>query len=507
MNVLIVSTNRCREPAPVMPVGACLAAEAALRAGHQVELLDLMFAGDPVASLRRTLARLAPRVVGLSVRNLDNTSMEDPQNFVPELVPLARTVRSESAATFVLGGAAAGIMPEELLRLTGADWVVCGAGERTFPALLTALDAGGRPEEIPGLGWLETGGFRQGPAARECPGEFLFPDYSRWLDTSTYRRHGATAPVLSKRGCPFDCIYCPCPRIEGKSFRFASPERVAEEVVRLTAAGFRDIEFVDNVFNLPVEHALEICREITRRRLPVRLHTHELNPAFVDDELLTAMERAGFASVALTAESAATDVLAGLGKNFGTEELLRAAAAVRRHRLPCLWVFMLGGPGETADTVQETLEFARRQVRSGDAAFFAVGIRIYPGTHLERLARLEGIYTGRAEELLAPAFYLSPSLDLSALQHAVRAAVIERPNFIRTGMPTLRLLPGIRALAGLTGVRPPLWRYTALIRKLLGRLGIREKLTAKGESRGTPPPEQVATRTGETLLTRSDACD
>jgi hypothetical protein len=130
--------------------------------------------------------------------------------------------------------------------------------------------------------------------------------------------------------------------------------------------------------------------------------------------------------------------------------------------------------------VHETLEFARRQVRSGDAAFFAVGIRIYPGTPLERLARRQGIYTGRAEELLAPAFYLSPSLDLSALQHAVRAAVIERPNFIRTGMPTLRLLPGIRALAGLTGVRPPLWRHTARIRKLLEMLGIREKTVTAG---------------------------
>lgn len=475
MRVLIVSTNRCREPAPVMPVGACLAAEAARRAGHQVELLDLMFAADPGATLRRALRRFSPQVVGLSVRNLDNTSMEASQDFVPELIPLARAVRAEGGAVLVLGGAAAGIMPEELLRLTGADWVVCGAGERAFPALLAALNDGGRAVGIPGLGWLEGGAFRRSPEERGPSGEFLFPDYSFWLDAKAYRRHGATVPVLSKRGCPFDCVYCPCPQVEGKGFRCASPGEVAEEVERLAAAGCRDIEFVDNVFNLPVEHALALCREIAGRRLPVRLHTHELNPAFVDDELLTTMERAGFASVAVTAESASAAVLTGLGKNYGPKDLLRAAAAVRRHRLPCLWVFMLGGPGETAATVAETLDFARRQVRPGDAAFFSVGIRIYPGTGLERLARREGVLTGGAEELLAPVFYLSPSIDPSVLQQAVQAAVIERPNFIRTGMPTLRLLPGIRVLAGAVDVRPPLWRHTATIRSLLGSLGIREK--------------------------------
>jgi radical SAM superfamily enzyme YgiQ (UPF0313 family) len=476
MKVLIVSTNRCREPAPVMPIGACLVAEAARSAGHQVELLDLMFASDPVASLHRALGRLSPQVVGLSVRNLDNTSMDEPQNFVPELLPLARAVRAASAAALVLGGAAAGVMPEELLRLTGADWVVCGAGERSFPALLAALAAGGRAEQIPGLGWLEAGVFRRGPAERETAGDFLFPDYSVWLNAKAYRRHGATAPVLSKRGCPFACVYCPCPHIEGKDFHCASPEEVADEVVRLAAAGFRDIEFVDNVFNLPVAHALAICREISRRRPPVRLHTHELNPAFVDDELLTAMEQAGFASIALTAESASATVLAGLGKNYGPEDLLRAAAAVRRHRLACLWVFMLGGPGETLATATETLDFARRQVRPRDAAFFAVGIRIYPGTELERLARREGLLTGAGEALLAPVFYHPPAMNFPALRQAVQRAVVERPDFIRTGMPTLRLLPRVRLLARAAGVRPPLWRYTARIRNFLGMLGIREKV-------------------------------
>jgi hypothetical protein len=77
--------------------------------------------------------------------------------------------------------------------------------------------------------------------------------------------------------------------------------------------------------------------------------------------------------------------------------------------------------------------------------------------------------------LLAPVFYRAPATDFPALRQAVQEAVVERPDFIRTGMPTLRLLPRIRLLARAAGVRPPLWRYTARIRNFLGMLGIREK--------------------------------
>ena len=69
---------------------------------------------------------------------------------------------------------------------------------------------------------------------------------------------------------------------------------------------------------------------------------------------------------------------------------------------------MLGGPGETRETVAETIAFARRTVRPGDVAYFNVGIRIYPGTELERLAREEGVLTGSVQEMLEPVFYFSP---------------------------------------------------------------------------------------------------
>lgn len=474
LDVLVVSTNSCREPVPVLPIGACLVAEAAERSGHRVRFLDLMFSSDPLQELRRALGAYRPQVVGLSVRNLDNTTMEKPENFIPRLLPLTRAVREGGDAHLVLGGAAVGIAPEPLLRLTGADWAVVGEGDRAFPHLLAALSESRTPSQIPAVAWLDKGEYRPPLPALPSGDIFNFTNIIRWIDLKPYRDEGATYTLQSKRGCAFDCSYCPCPRIEGSGYRLAPPRDVAEEIRRLAASGIRDVEFVDTVFNAPRDHAMAICEAVAHDRPPVRLHTFELNPAFVDPPLLSAMKAAGFTAVGLTAESAAEEVLAGLGKNYGVDDLCRAAEALRNSPLPCLWIFMLGGPGETAETVRATLRFAREQLKETDVAFFAEGIRIYPGTSLEVRARTEGVLADGAD-LLEPAFYLSPGLDASELRRMVRGAVALDPRFVCFGMKSMRYLPAIRRFAGRLGISPPLWRHTARIRRTLGWVGIRER--------------------------------
>jgi hypothetical protein len=121
MKALVVSTNRYRNPAPVMPIGACLVAEAAERAGHRAALLDLMFERDPIRALERALDRERPEVIGLSVRNIDNNDAQHPRNLYEELAPLMSAVRRKTQVPVVLGGAAVGVMPEALLRYTGAS--------------------------------------------------------------------------------------------------------------------------------------------------------------------------------------------------------------------------------------------------------------------------------------------------------------------------------------------------------------------------------------------------
>lgn len=337
---------------PVMPVGACMVADACERAGHTVTLLDLMFERDAFAAVRNAVLSSRPDVVGLSVRNIDNNDMRDPVFFLDGVRQLVIAVRELTAAPVILGGAALSVMPEEIMRFTGVSCAVLGDGEVRFPQLLARMGRGEPFDDLPGIACIDQRGFIQRPCdggdqALDCQA----PDYARWLNVGAYRSQLATAPLQSKLGCSFNCVYCTYRKIEGKGCRLSDPRCVAEAVGRLSVLGLRDIEFVDSVFNVPRDHAMAVCEELARTQHYARLQSLELNPRAFDDELVAAMERAGFIGMGLTVESASDPVLAGLRKGFTSREVHHAAEAVKRRRIPCAWIFLLGGPGETEQTV------------------------------------------------------------------------------------------------------------------------------------------------------------
>jgi len=473
VNVLIVNTNRYCNPVPVIPLGSCLVAESIEKAGYHVRFLDLLFEHDPVCALESELSKATPDVVGLSVRNIDNNDMQHPMAFFSDLVPMVKLVRSRTQAIIVLGGAAVGVMPEELLRYTGTDYTVIGDGEIVFPGLLETFSSGGVVECIDGIAWLGNGVFKSNTnyVSRFSDGCSV-PDFSRWICIKDYLTRLSTVPIQTKLGCHFRCVYCTYRKIEGHDYRLCNSDSVVDAIVYLAKKGLRDIEFVDNVFNSPYEHAMAVCEGIARVQPQVRLQSIELNPLFVDDNLLTAMERAGFVAIGITVESASDVVLKKLNKGFTANDVYNAAHVVRRHRMPCIWIFMLGGPGETEETVCETLQFAERCIRPGDAAFFNIGVRIYPGTELENIARKEGILILSPQEMLEPVFYISPALDYEWLTNTVRVALAQHMNYIGSDAIGLSLLPKLNRLAYKLGVRPPLWKHSRSVRRTLRFLGM-----------------------------------
>ena len=472
MNILLISTNRCVHPVPVMPLGLCMVAEACERAGHRVRVLDLMFEKDLFASIGSAVVEHRPDAVGLSVRNIDNNDRADPVSYLDDLPLIVNAVRRLTGAPVILGGAALGVMPEAILRLADVSCGVTGDGEAVVPRLLGRIGAGESLGGLPGLAFLDQERFSLTPCAGQGAAACGAPDFHRWVNVGAYRSHLATFPVQTKLGCAFSCVYCTYRKLEGSGYRLAEPAAVAEAVTRLVVSGARDIEFVDSVFNAPREHAVAVCEALARTDHRARLQSLELNPAFFDDGLVSAMERAGFVGMGITAESASDAVLQGLGKGFTADRVRAAAEVVRRHRIPCAWIFLLGGPGETRETVRETLRFAAAAIRRQDVAFFNVGIRIYPGTELETIARREGVLSVPPGDMLRPVFYVAPGLDGAWITHEVRKAMAGTMNFISAGSIGLSFLPTIHRVSALLGVRPPLWKHTGLIRRGLRMLGM-----------------------------------
>jgi len=401
MHVLLIWGNTERINLPTLPYGLALVAGAARAAGHTVAMLDLRRATEPRAAIARAIQALQPDAIGISVRNVDDQCMERPRFLLAEVAHVVAACREYSSVPVVLGGAGYSIFPAAALAYLGADFGVCGEGEVVFPALLSRLERGGDPADLPGI--YAVG--RTDKAARAfaadldsfaSPAEDLWPmadpaDPDLWV------------PVQSRRGCPLECSYCSTPGLEGRTIRTRTPALVAKEVARLVHAGFRHFYFVDNTFNLPTDYAVELCGRIAAAQLDVGWRCI-LYPQDVPEELVEAMTAAGCVEVGLGFESGARAVLQTMKKRFLPEEVREVSDRLAAHGIRRMGFLLLGGPGETQESVVESVAFAE-SLRL-DQLRITVGIRIYPETPLAHIAVREGVIAAE-DDLLFPRFYLT----------------------------------------------------------------------------------------------------
>jgi len=253
------------------------------------------------------------------------------------------------------------------------DHVVLGEGEESFPEVIARLQAGHR---LPALVDLAGSPFRVSATGKLPP-----PRLYEWVpNLRPYLQGDAGYPLQTKRGCPLKCTYCTYGRIEGARYRFLDPGAVADEVEGAMARGVRDFEFVDSTFNLPARHAIDVFTHLKERGLRANYVGTGLNPSKLPGELLGLMSEVGFRSVILTAESASDAMLGSYQKTYRRDALDTAAAQLGAHGMIALWVFPLGGPRETAQTVGETLSFIEERLHPPNAVYITSGIRLYDGS-------------------------------------------------------------------------------------------------------------------------------
>jgi radical SAM superfamily enzyme YgiQ (UPF0313 family) len=466
--VLLVSTNRERQPYPVVPNGLACVASALESAGHDVQFLDLCFENDPVAAATRKANETNPSVIGVSIRNIDNSDAIALRHYTPEAREVLKALRAAApSAKVIAGGAAFGVAPEALFRDFGVDYAVAGDGERASVALVDAIVNGRDISALGGLVRAEGDRVHFTPPSDDADLDSLpSPSLHKWIDLKRYERNGATIPIQTKRGCVFKCIYCTYTNVEGWGYRRRSPGLVVDEIEELKReAGVTHFDFVDSTFNSPPGHATEICEEIIRRKCNVHLDTTNFTPAAASTELLTAMRRAGFRTLGITAESASDAVLEKLEKGFNAAKVREVAERVERAGIRTLWIFLVGGPGETESTLRETLGFARDRLERGDAVYLTVGLRVYPGTTLHRIAIDEGRIAPN-ETLLDPTFYFSDRLDFSRTVDRLKRFALDHPRFMFSADSRSAILPYLTRAASLLRLPRPHWQYMGLFQRI-----------------------------------------
>lgn len=429
MKVLLISANTEKTNILPLPLGLICVAVAARNAGHEVKLIDLMADADSRAAalhVRDTIDSFRPGVIGVSVRNIDNQDMEDPVFFLDPVKALIAGCRTRSNSPVVLGGAGFSIFPQSSLNYLGADMGIRGEGEAAFVSLLDALESaagrGGSLSEIPGLYRKGCGPAPRAQFARDLD-EFPLSD-PEIASRCAAGKSDVWMPFQTRRGCPIRCSYCSTPNIEGCKIRRRSPQIVAGSLAAHIEAGFRKFYFVDNTFNLPLSYAKEICRAIISAGLRMQWRCI-LHPCGIDGELAGLLARAGCIEAGLGFESGSIPILRNMNKRFSPQDVVETSELLKAEGIWRMGFLLLGGPGETRDTAEESLAFADRL--GMEATKITIGIRIYPETGLAKAAVADGLVSPD-DDLLLPKFYMAPGLE-KWLRETVREWMADRPGW------------------------------------------------------------------------------
>jgi len=423
MRVLLISANTEQVNILPLPLGLNCVAVATREAGHEARLLDLMVEGEDRSTIREAVASFTPELIGISVRNIDDQEMENPRFLLEPVKRVVAECRRHSAAPIVLGGAGYSLFPEAALEYLEADMGIQGEGEAAFPLLLERIGRGADLSGVPGLHVRGRG--LQGPRlfVRDLD-DVPLPDPAL-SSRSAPDREECWMPLQSRRGCPMDCSYCSTATIEGRKIRRRSPESFVRGIARHAEAGFRRFYFVDNTFNLPASHARDICSRLIASGLMISWRCI-LYPGRVDPGLVRLMAKAGCTEVSLGFESGCESILRRFNKRFGPGDIRRASDMLRDAGIRRMGFLLLGGPGETRETVLESLSFA--DSLGLEAMRVTVGVRIYPRTALAATAVAEG-QVRPDDNLLLPRFYMAPELR-DWLPETVRNWAAGRPGWM-----------------------------------------------------------------------------
>jgi predicted LPLAT superfamily acyltransferase/radical SAM superfamily enzyme YgiQ (UPF0313 family) len=408
--LLLVSANRHAKPYPVYPLGISY-----LVSYLQERLPDFdirMF--DMNMGTKEELALLIteynPDYVGISFRNVDDVDSMSKESFLGGYKEIAEMIRTSTKAPLIAGGSAFSIFPEELFAFFEPDFGIFGEGEESLYRLLMSLEKGEADLSIDGLVYRKEGRININ----------RHKEYIKSLDLcfeprliDFYWHHAGMLNVQTKRGCPFNCIYCTYPIIEGSQVRTLDVDRIIDTLKDLYFnKNITYIFFTDSVFNISNQFNTDLAERMIRAGLKMHWGAY-FSPWNLTSDQLELYKRAGLSHIEFGTESLSDTTLKNYGKHFTVDEVVQVSEYCNKAGIYFAHFMILCGYGETEETINETYENSKR---IADSVFFPyVGMRIYPGTKLYDLSVAEG-YLDPQDPILEPAYYLAGGIDYSTLK-------------------------------------------------------------------------------------------
>lgn len=414
MRILLVSANRFKTPYPVYPLGIAYISTYLKKQLPQHEFRIFDFLENTTENFVVELEAFDPDYIGISLRNIDNVNFYESESFINGYRSVIQAARKYSKAKIITGGSGFSLFPEKLFNLLQPDFGIVGEGEQAIAELITNLENGKSVTSIEGLVCRDQDKvvinqrhhFLQSLELEFEPGLMEF-----------YWQHSGMLNIQTKRGCPYHCIYCTYPLIEGNQVRTLDTEKIVETLKKISAEkNINYVFFTDSVFNISNSYNIELAERIIQSGINIHWGAY-FSPHLLDERQLALFQKAGLTHVEFGTESLSDAQLKNYGKQFTFEEVLEKSELCNRLRVFFCHSMILGGYGETEDTLTETFENSKK-IRN--TVFFPfIGMRIYPGTPLHRIAIAEGMFTEK-DELLEPVYYLSKNIDISLLKEKAK---------------------------------------------------------------------------------------
>lgn len=292
------------------------------------------------------------------IQSADLVGISTITSTAPRAYALADRIR-EMGIPVIMGGPHVTFLSEEALE--HADFVIRGEGEKVFMTFIDAWERGSGYADVPNLS------YRKGTNIIHNPRQVLavelntlpFTDFSLLKPEKRYRQVFHTIPVLTSRGCPFDCSFCSVTGMFGRHYRFRSTENVIEELRRYNRRR-NIIFFYDDNFAANRQHTKELLEAMIHEKFKFKWITQVRADVARNLELVRLMKKSGCHMLFIGFESINPKSLEAMNKKQTVEEIVNAVKVLRRHRIHIHGMFVYGFDEDDWRTVKETIKFAKK---------------------------------------------------------------------------------------------------------------------------------------------------
>jgi len=412
--VLLIQAGYDDTFSSVLPYGLGVLSEILSKNGIANEVFDLN-KDHSFARLKKKILSFGPDLIGFSMMTLNYKYNFKIMRKIRHLLPRAK---------IIAGGPHVSTLREKvLLEENVIDYGSVLEGEETLLELCKETEI----KAIKGLLYRNS----SGEVAYTGDRDFItdldkipFPRYEKFSKSA----YSKMITIITSRGCPFSCIYCPVKLAIGRRLRFRSAKNVVDEIAYHYNLGYREFSFRDDNFTFDEKHAYRICDEIEKRRLKdlYLMCDNGIRADRVSEPLLVRMKEVGFRMLGFGIESGSQKILDNIKKGEKLEDMKKTVSAACRLGYKVELFFLIGSPGETWSDFMESVGFAT-EFPISVASFYQ--LLPYPGTELfdyvsksARFCAKPQVYLNNGSQRKNSPFFETPELKYRERKKAFKVA-------------------------------------------------------------------------------------